>query len=243
MFYNHERKLVSEWVRGEESLCPDCREPLIAKMGEIVIWHWAHKAYASCWNVETLWHICWKMVYMEMPGWEIEYPIEIDGKSYRLDAYNPATKQAREFVHSLSKDYQNKHFDMLDSDYSPLWIWDGDAFRSAYLKWERSATDLFFRYGLKRAALAMFKDLDSYLHFNGFWWRHWQNNTWFTIESAETKSLCSSFSSIRRRYAEKRVLQKARGYLPQNPSRPGDAAVPSEAIGVEGDGEATRFDL
>lgn len=243
MFYNHERKLVNQWVKGEPSFCPYCRNPMIAKMGRMVIWHWAHYADSGCGYTETLWHMVWKMVYLSVPGWEVEYPVEIDGKQYRLDAYNQRTGSVREFVHSISDTYRQKHLDLLASEYSPLWIWDGDAFRSKFLKWHRRDSDLWFSYGLKRSALWLFKELDSYLHFNGFWWRHWKDNKWFMIESEKTKFLLSQFNSIRKEYAKKRVFQKAVGHLPENPIDGGDIGVSKETVDLESDGQTARFDL
>jgi len=45
------------------AFCPICKEELIAKCGEIKIWHWAHKSSKECdpWHKEeTEWHIKWK---------------------------------------------------------------------------------------------------------------------------------------------------------------------------------------
>jgi competence protein CoiA len=44
-------------------LCPTCSRPMIAKCGEIKIWHWAHRASRLCdpwWENETEWHRAWK---------------------------------------------------------------------------------------------------------------------------------------------------------------------------------------
>lgn len=45
------------------ALCPSCREPVIAKCGEINVWHWAHEAGSDCdpWSEpESEWHRYWK---------------------------------------------------------------------------------------------------------------------------------------------------------------------------------------
>ena len=46
-------------------VCPSCAEPLVAKCGEIICWHWAHRARAgdcdSWWEPETAWHRSWKL--------------------------------------------------------------------------------------------------------------------------------------------------------------------------------------
>lgn len=43
--------------------CPICSEPMVAKCGELRIWHWAHKGTLLCdpwWENETEWHRNWK---------------------------------------------------------------------------------------------------------------------------------------------------------------------------------------
>ena len=43
--------------------CPACDHPMVAKCGEVRIWHWAHEGSRSCdpwWENETEWHRAWK---------------------------------------------------------------------------------------------------------------------------------------------------------------------------------------
>lgn len=43
--------------------CPACGSPVIAKCGEIKLWHWAHRGERHCdswWENETGWHREWK---------------------------------------------------------------------------------------------------------------------------------------------------------------------------------------
>jgi competence protein CoiA len=50
--------------RGLPAVCPLCREPMLAKCGEIVIWHWAHISREECdaWaEPESDWHRRWKL--------------------------------------------------------------------------------------------------------------------------------------------------------------------------------------
>lgn len=45
------------------AICPACDEIVVAKCGEINIWHWAHQAESDCdpWSEgETAWHLGWK---------------------------------------------------------------------------------------------------------------------------------------------------------------------------------------
>jgi hypothetical protein len=42
---------------------PSCDRPMVAKCGEVKIWHWAHQGRRSCdpwWEPETEWHRAWK---------------------------------------------------------------------------------------------------------------------------------------------------------------------------------------
>ena len=44
-------------------MCPACGHPMVAKCGEVKIWHWAHKRRRPCdpwWENETEWHRAWK---------------------------------------------------------------------------------------------------------------------------------------------------------------------------------------
>ena len=43
--------------------CPTCDHPMVAKCGEVRIWHWAHQGSRFCdpwWEQETEWHRVWK---------------------------------------------------------------------------------------------------------------------------------------------------------------------------------------
>ena len=44
-------------------MCPVCDQAMVAKCGEVKIWHWAHKGRRACdpwWENETEWHRTWK---------------------------------------------------------------------------------------------------------------------------------------------------------------------------------------
>lgn len=56
---------------GLSGTCPSCARPVVAKCGEIKVWHWAHQGGRACdpwWENETEWHRAWKS---EFPtGWQ-----------------------------------------------------------------------------------------------------------------------------------------------------------------------------
>lgn len=57
---NGERQEAQPDLAGE---CPACGSPMVARCGEIRIWHWAHKGRKHCdpwWENETDWHRAWK---------------------------------------------------------------------------------------------------------------------------------------------------------------------------------------
>lgn len=50
-------------TKNVEGCCPQCRGLVIAKMGEIMVHHWAHVSSKDCdaWSEgETRWHLAWK---------------------------------------------------------------------------------------------------------------------------------------------------------------------------------------
>lgn len=57
---NGQRKEAQPNLSGQ---CPACDQTMIAKCGEVKIWHWAHKGRRTCdpwWEKETEWHRAWK---------------------------------------------------------------------------------------------------------------------------------------------------------------------------------------
>lgn len=72
---------------GLRGTCPACETPMLAKCGQIVIWHWAHASLESCdpWRTgETEWHLRWKAWFHEL-GAEIEVPIRRHGELHIAD--------------------------------------------------------------------------------------------------------------------------------------------------------------
>ena len=49
------------------AICPVCKNEVISKCGEIITWHWAHKANdCDLWHEnESDWHIGWKSRFPE----------------------------------------------------------------------------------------------------------------------------------------------------------------------------------
>ena len=55
-----QRREAEPGLLGE---CPHCRSAMIAKCGQLRVWHWAHLSLRSCdvwWKPESVWHRAWK---------------------------------------------------------------------------------------------------------------------------------------------------------------------------------------
>lgn len=80
--------------------CPICGSPVIARCGEVNVWHWAHQRSRSCdmwWENETEWHRAWKIQFPD--EWqEIVHHAE-SGERHVADVKTPAG-WAIEFQHS-----------------------------------------------------------------------------------------------------------------------------------------------
>jgi hypothetical protein len=97
--------------------CPQCDKPLIAKCGEIKIWHWAHKSRGDCdtsKEPETQWHLGWKKKFSK----EL---VEITIGGHRADVSTKRT--VIEFQHSplsiTDMKAREAHYDNL------IWVVDG----------------------------------------------------------------------------------------------------------------------
>jgi competence protein CoiA len=57
-----------EAQRGLSAVCPVCDAGVIAKCGDVRVWHWAHRGRRTCdhwWESETPWHRAWKGEFPE----------------------------------------------------------------------------------------------------------------------------------------------------------------------------------
>lgn len=200
MILNHERRTVSEWRDGRESLCPECGGRLVARRGDVVVWHWAHRpaarGRASCPFEESRWHLRWKDVYRAFAGWDIEVPVAAGGLRYRADAMNRSAGKVREFVHSLSPYYVEKHRALSKSGYDVRWIMDGEAFASGRRK---EVARGGIRRLLKPSAFLLHRDVGGVLvHFEGGLWREWRHDIWFPVSGGVARELVRRFGAAGR---------------------------------------------
>lgn len=198
MLLNHLRQTPDGWDDAVSSLCPDCSSLLTPRRGPVVRWHWAHKAashsssHAGCLTCETEWHLRWKAAYLSFDGWEVEWPVDCSGTSYRADAANPRTGRVREFVHSLSDRYVAKHLALQSSGYDVLWVFDGEEF-SASRKKQVSRGGV--KHLLKPRARWMHGRIGGFVHWEDSLRKHWKNDVWFPAEGETVDRLLSLFGS------------------------------------------------
>lgn len=89
-----DRRKAAPGLRGS---CSDCGETLVARCGEINIWHWAHEAGASMCvgsGQESAWHAAWKLWAANTIGAATEVPdgrhradiVTLDGRVIELQS-------------------------------------------------------------------------------------------------------------------------------------------------------------
>lgn len=74
---------------GTRATCPYCGALMVAKCGEINVWHWAHGACAACdpWaSGETAWHLSWKAL---VPDAWCEQVVDKGGVRHIADIRRP----------------------------------------------------------------------------------------------------------------------------------------------------------
>src|SRR5262249_25505638 len=128
--------------------------------------------------------------YHEFPGWDVEVPLELNGRRYRLDAANLRRGRVREFVHSLSDRYVAKHLALRDSGLDVLWVYDGDTFGAARRREIRRGG---LKPLLKPRARWLASRLGGLVHLGSALWREWKEDCWYPVESERTAGLVGAF--------------------------------------------------
>lgn len=122
--------------KGGRGKCPTCPSEMIAKCGEDVMHHWAHKSKMKCdpwWEPETQWHRDWKNHYPE--NWqEVIKHDETTGEKHIADVQ---TKDGLtiEFQHSAIKPEERVAREGFYKNM--VWIVDGARLKSDYSRFEQ----------------------------------------------------------------------------------------------------------
>ncbi len=135
-------------VNGQKALpfskgkgnCDICGSDTIAKCGEKVMWHWAHKSKMECdpwWENETEWHRKWKEHFPENFR-EIIHHCETTGEKHRADikSDNGIILEIQNSPISLEELRSRENF------YKNLvWIVNGEKFQSRFKIWKAPLPD------------------------------------------------------------------------------------------------------
>jgi competence protein CoiA len=113
-----------EATKGAKGLCPGCGSELIAKCGEIVIHHWAHKKKCSdhWWESETKWHRNWKNNFPD--EWQEIIQYDEIGERHIADVKTP-DNLVIEFQHSAIKPEERRSRNKFyNKDNQLIWVVD-----------------------------------------------------------------------------------------------------------------------
>ena len=108
---------------GLAGQCPGCGQEVIARCGEIKVWHWAHKGRRTCdpwWEPETLWHRAWKNLFPV--EWQ-EVPMRADDGELHIADVRTPEGLVLEFQHSTIKPEERRSREAFYRNM--LWIVDG----------------------------------------------------------------------------------------------------------------------
>jgi competence CoiA-like predicted nuclease len=116
--------------------CPACDQAMVARCGEVNVWHWAHKGRCtgdSWWENETEWHRAWKGKFPE--SWQ-EIVHRADGGEKHIADVKTDHGWVIEFQHSYLKPEERRSRDA----FYPKLVWvvngarrkrDSEQFRKA----------------------------------------------------------------------------------------------------------------
>lgn len=144
--------------------CPICLQPVIAKCGKIVVWHWAHQVGKDCdsWSEpETYWHRDWKNLFDK-----VEVTIEKMGQRHRADIVTPHDRVI-ELQHS---NISPEQIGVREKFYGQMiWVFDiQDAYENDRLLLEDRTSHVTFRWKHpKKSILAARRPV--YLDLDGYW--------------------------------------------------------------------------
>lgn len=236
MIYNHEGKAVWDYHYTDtfESRCPICDEELVGKRyKKRVIWHWAHKPKRriDCPHFESHWHMLAKLAQSRMPNWIIEHKIDLGHRSFRVDAYNTKHGYIREFIHTLTPYYYQKHLELRKARHDKLnWVFDGEMFVSARCRYiaKKEKRGQGYSDFLKETPFQLFEKIGGLVHYQDRLYQHWKNNVWFRYdrhdaplfleELAKTRSELEEHGTEFMIQAHRQTRQQGSSAVPPPPS-------------------------
>lgn len=113
-----------------KALCPTCHQPVLAKCGQIVSWHWAHQASdCDAWSEgESEWHVKWKMKFPK--DWQ-----EVPVGNHRADIRTPrvVVELQRSTIDTATVAAREKHYGNM------IWIVDASPFHENFSTRDRGS--------------------------------------------------------------------------------------------------------
>jgi Competence protein CoiA-like family len=110
-----------------QALCPGCRAPVIAKCGEVNIWHWSHVSGKECdpwYEPETAWHLKWKEQFEEQCREVVIGPHRADVQTTRTFTSTPYVIELQHSPIDVAEIQEREDF------YGKmLWLLDGAGFK------------------------------------------------------------------------------------------------------------------
>lgn len=158
---------------------------------------------------EAKWKDSWKKTYGGFPGWKIDCPLELDGKTYIVDAMSH-DGSIREFVGPLSTEDSSKHATLKKSGIPSMFISYGDAFVSEARRQNR---DGGFRDFIRTIPYSIHEKLGFKVHFQGQIWKLWKSNVWYPEEGEGFKDLLEAFSAASGTPSMESTLRKCKSIL------------------------------
>ena len=116
--------------------CPCCGADLIARCGDLKVWHWAHKGRRVCdhwWESETEWHRAWKDTFPK--EWQEVVQYAEDGEKHIADIKTP-DGFVIEFQHSSIKAEEKLAREQFYKNM--VWVVDGKRTKNDYPRFEKN---------------------------------------------------------------------------------------------------------
>jgi hypothetical protein len=174
---------------GADATCPECGGAVIPKCGELVAWHWAHRAnHPPCeqtdpWKETSGWHVAWQHYCADAGGW-MEVPMTNGTEAHRADVVAPDGRVI-EFQHSHLEPAQIRAREAFYRDV--IWVYDAARWtrRLHLLKGQTWKRTLRFIWHQPVVSLAT--------HRRELWWDVGENELWrcsvWTYETGDGRRL------------------------------------------------------
>lgn len=120
----------SEARPGTRGQCQICARDMIAKCGEVIVWHWAHSPRRLCdpwWENETEWHRRWKSYFPN--DWQEVVHVDGKGEKHIADIKTDA-ELVVELQHSSMKPEEMRSREEFYR--KMVWVVDGTPFKDSF---------------------------------------------------------------------------------------------------------------